>query len=114
MSGGVYGWIIDRASWGSGDERRGFAQTGDMAILANRAGAYGGLPGRGGQTLRHVDLTEQHAFYDDRLARVGVRRGHRRRTASTTEGVYVINGKESPSKLIGQMKPETGDRNPDQ
>ena len=26
----------------------------------------------------------------------------------TPEGVYVINGKESPSKLIGQMKPETG------
>ncbi|MFR3092063.1 MAG: L,D-transpeptidase [Eggerthella lenta] len=93
----------------------GSAQTGDMAIPCEQeAGAYDGLHGRDwGKRYVDVDLTEQHArFYDDEGSLAwesDVVTGTPDGEHDTPEGVYVINGKESPSKLIGQMKPETGE-----
>ena len=116
VSGGVYGWIIDKdklqeALMNGVDS----AQTGDMAIPCEQeAGAYDGLHGRDwGKRYVDVDLTEQHArFYDDEGSLAwesDVVTGTPDGEHDTPEGVYVINGKESPSKLIGQMKPETGE-----
>ena len=116
VSGGVYGWIIDK------DKLKetvmngvSSAQTGDVAIPCEQeAGAYDGLHGRDwGNRYIDVDLDEQHArFYDDSGALIwesDVVTGTPDGEHDTPEGVYVINGKESPSKLIGQMEPETGE-----
>lgn len=116
VSGGVYGWIVDK------DALRetvlngvNAAQTGDAAIPCEQeAGAYDGLHGRDwGNRYIDVDLEEQHArFYDDdgNLAwESDVVTGTPDGEHDTPEGVYVINGMESPSKLIGQMEPETGE-----
>lgn len=88
------------------------AQTGDMAIPCEQSRwCLRRLHGRD-WGKRHVDadLTEQHArFYDDEARSRGVRRGHRHAgRRARHRGAYVINGKESPSKLIGQMKPGDG------
>ena len=116
MSGGVYGWIIDKGKLQEAVTNGvGSAQTGDMAIPCEQeAGAYDGLHGRDwGKRYVDVDLTEQHArFYDDEGSLAwesDVVTGTPDGEHDTPEGVYVINGKESPSKLIGQMKPETGE-----
>ena len=116
VSGGVYGWIIDKGKLQEAVTNGvGSAQTGDMAIPCEQeAGAYDGLHGRDwGKRYVDVDLTEQHArFYDDEGSLAwesDVVTGTPDGEHDTPEGVYVINGKESPSKLIGQMKPETGE-----
>ena len=116
VSGGVYGWIVDKDKLKetvmSGVKS---AQTGDVAIpYEQEAGAYNGLHGRDwGNRYIDIDLGEQHArFYDDSGNLVwesDVVTGTPDGEHDTPEGVYVINSKESPSKLIGQMKPETGE-----
>ena len=89
VSGGVYGWIIDKdklqeALMNGVDS----AQTGDMAIPCEQeAGAYDGLHGRDwGKRYVDVDLTEQHArFYDDEArSRGSPTWSPARRTESTT------------------------------
>lgn len=116
VSGGVYGWIVDKAKLQevvmSGVSS---AQTGDVSIpCEQKAGAYDGLHGRDwGNRYIDVDLEEQHArFYDESGNLVwesDVVTGTPDGEHDTPEGIYVVNGKESPSKLIGQMKPETGE-----
>lgn len=116
VSGGVYGWIVDKDKLkdavASGVQS---AQTGDVPIpCEQKAAAFNGLHGRDwGNRYIDIDLTEQHArFYDDagNLAwESDVVTGTPDGEHDTPEGVYVINSKESPSKLIGQMKPETGE-----
>lgn len=116
VSGGVYGWIVDKSKLQE-TVMNGVnaAQTGDVPIPCEQeAGAFDGLHGRDwGKRYVDIDLTEQHArFYDDAGALVwesDVVTGTPDGEHDTPEGVYVINGKESPSKLIGQMKPETGE-----
>ena len=115
VSGGVYGWIVDKDQLQKTvmDGVRS-AQTGDVAIPCEQeAGAYDGLHGRDwGKRYLDIDLAEQHArFYGDdgSLAwEPDIVAGTPDGEHDTPEGVYVINGKESPSKLIGQMEPETG------
>ena len=116
VSGGVYGWIVDKDQLQKTvmDGVRS-AQTGDVAIPCEQeAGAYDGLHGRDwGKRYLDIDLAEQHArFYGDdgSLAwESDIVSGTPDGEHDTPEGVYVINGKESPSKLIGQMEPETGE-----
>ena len=116
VSGGVYGWIVDKDALKQ-TVLDGIAadQTGGVAIPCEQeAGAYNGLHGRDwGPRYIDVDLTEQHArFYDEGGALVwesDVVTGTPDGEHDTPEGVYVINNKESPSKLIGEMKPETGE-----
>ena len=116
VSGGVYGWIIDK------DQLQktimdgvNSAQTGDVAIPCEQeAGAYDGLHGRDwGPRYVDVDLDEQHArLYDENGSLVwesDIVTGTPDGEHDTPEGVYVVNNKESPSKLIGQMEPETGE-----
>ncbi len=115
VSGGVYGWIVDKDQLKKTvmDGVRS-AQAGDVAIPCEQeAGAYDGLHGRDwGKRYLDIDLAEQHArFYGDdgSLAwESDIVSGTPDGEHDTPEGVYVINGKESPSKLIGQMEPETG------
>ena len=115
VSGGVYGWIVDKDQLKKTvmDCVRS-AQAGDVAIPCEQeAGAYDGLHGRDwGKRYLDIDLAEQHArFYGDdgSLAwESDIVSGTPDGEHDTPEGVYVINGKESPSKLIGQMEPETG------
>lgn len=116
VSGGVYGWIIDKAKLQE-TVMNGVnsAQTGDVDIpCEQKAGAYDGLHGRDwGPRYVDVDLGEQHArLYDESGALVwesDIVTGTPDGEHDTPEGVYVVNGKESPSKLIGQMEPETGE-----
>lgn len=116
VSGGVYGWIIDKDKLQEAIMNGvNSAQTGDVAIPCEQeAGAYDGLHGRDwGKRYVDVDLGEQHArLYDDQGSLVwesDVVTGTPDGEHDTPEGVYVINSKESPSKLIGQMEPETGE-----
>lgn len=116
VSGGVYGWIVDKDQL-KADVLAGVraAQTGEATIPCEQeAGAYNGLHGRDwGPRYIDVDLTEQHArFYDESGALIwesDVVTGTPDGEHDTPEGIYVLNAKESPSKLIGQMKPETGE-----
>lgn len=116
VSGGVYGWIVDKSALRE-TVLNGVssAQTGEVAVPCEQeAGAFDGLHGRDwGNRYIDVDLEEQHArLYDDdgNLAwESDIVTGTPDGEHDTPEGVYVINGRESPSKLIGQMEPETGE-----
>lgn len=116
VSGGVYGWIVDKDALKQevlNDVQA--ARTGEVPIPCEQeAGAFDGLHGRDwGPRYIDIDLTEQHArFYDDAGALTwesDVVTGTPDGEHDTPEGVYALTGKESPSKLIGQMKPETGE-----
>ena len=108
VSGGVYGWEVDRDTLlAQVQEAVAAGTTGTQEIPVWSSGsAYNGPGERDwGNRYCDIDLAEQHVrFYDESGALVwesdcisGTPDGQH----DTWTGVYWINGKESPSTLIG-------------
>lgn len=107
VSGGVYGWSVDYDSL-LATVRDGVAQgqQGTVEIPCSTTGtAYNGVGERDwGNRYVDIDLSEQHVrMYDDSGALIwesdcisGIPDG----THDTSVGVYWLNAKQSPSKLI--------------
>ena len=114
VAGGTYGWEIDSAALRtavSDAVHAGTVGTLDIPVLQSGNG-FSGLGSKDwGARYCDVDLSEQHArFYDGSGALVwesdivSGKPGH-----DTPTGVYSLNSKQSPSTLIGQTDPETGE-----
>ena len=116
VSGGVYGWEIDSDALRTAVTdavMAGTVGTIDVPVLQNGVG-FTKLGSRDwGNRYCDIDLSEQHAyFYDDAGALVwetdivtGAPGEH-----ATPTGVWQATwGKESPSMLIGEKDPETGE-----
>ena len=108
VSGGVYGWEVDRdALLAQVQEAVNAGAVGEQAIPTTSSGdAYNGAGQRDwGNRYCDIDLSEQHVrFYDESGALVwesdcisGTPDGEH----DTPAGVYWVNQKESPSMLIG-------------
>lgn len=108
VEGGVYGWKVDRDSLLSMvKEGVGKGTVGTFDVPCATTGtAYNGAGARDwGARYCDIDLSEQHArFYDETGALVwesdcvsGIPDGEH----NTPTGVYWVNRKASPSKLIG-------------
>lgn len=108
VSGGVYGWEVDRdALLAMVQEAVAAGSVSSQEIpCASHGSAYNGVGGRDwGNRYIDIDLAEQHVrFYDDSGALIwesdcisGTPVGEH----DTSVGVYWLNNKESPSKLIG-------------
>lgn len=108
VSGGVYGWEVDRdALLAQVKDAVAAGTVGEQEVPVLSSGsAYNGPGGRDwGNRYIDIDLAEQHVrFYDDSGALVwesdcisGTPDGEH----DTSVGVYWINGMESPSMLIG-------------
>lgn len=108
VSGGTWGWQVDEASL-LDIVKNGVAsgQVGTVVVPCSQEGtAYNGAGGRDwGARYVDIDLAEQYArFYDASGAVVwetSVISGIPDGSHNTPTGVYQINGKQSPSKLIG-------------
>ncbi len=115
VSGGVYGWIVDKDTLVS--NVTGYVQDGTVGTfempMTQTAGSFEGV-GKADWGSRYVDvdLSEQHArFYDGGsvIWESDFVSGKPDPEMATPTGVYVLNGKQSPSTLIGSMVPETGE-----
>lgn len=108
VEGGVYGWNVDRDSlltMVKDGVEKGTVSTVDVPCTTTGA-AYNGVGARDwGARYCDIDLSEQHVrFYDDTGALIwesdcvsGIPDGEH----NTPTGVYWLNKKASPSKLIG-------------
>lgn len=114
VAGGSYGWEVDSEALRN-QIRDGMNshQTGTLEIPVIQAGT--GFSGLGGQDwgARYcdIDLSEQYArFYDDwgtLIWESPIISGRPDGKHNTPTGVYLLNRKDSPSKLIGEIDPET-------
>lgn len=108
VSGGVYGWEVDRDTLLT--QIRDAVSAGTVATqeipCSSHGSAYNGVGGRDwGNRYCDIDLSEQHVrFYDETGALVwesdcvsGTPDGEH----DTSVGVFWLNAKESPSMLIG-------------
>lgn len=116
VSGGSYGWEVDgdalreqiRAGINSG-------QTGEIAIPVLQSG--NGFAQLGSQDWGNrycdIDLSEQYArFYDENGTLVWeapIVSGTPNGKDDTPTGVYYVNNKQSPTVLIGEKDPKTGE-----
>lgn len=116
VSGGSYGWKVD------GDVLReqiktgiNSGQTGELVIPVLQSG--NGLATLGSQDWGNrycdIDLSEQYArFYDGNGTLVWeapIVSGEPNGKDDTPTGVYYINNKQSPTVLIGEKDPKTGE-----
>lgn len=115
VSGGSYGWEVDIDAFRT--QLKEAVSTGQVATLAipvlKSGNGYSGLGGKDwGNRYCDIDLSEQHArFYDDAGVLVwesDIITGRPDGKHDTPSGVYSLNHKESPSKLIGEKDPATG------
>ena len=115
VSGGTYGWKIDSDGLKTAVSDAVAAGTqGEVAIPVSQSGnGFSGIGDKDwGSRYCDIDLSEQHArFYDESGALVwesDIVSGAPPDNATPT-GVYVLNSKASPSTLIGQTDPATGE-----
>lgn len=111
VSGGVYGWEVDAS--GLADQiveavRLGKSTTIDIPVITSGTG-FNGLGGQDwGNRYVDVDLSEQYArFYDDAsniIWEADIVSGKPGNGHGTPTGVWWVNRKASPSKLIGEMR----------
>lgn len=114
VSGGTYGWKIDSDSLRTmikNSVAAGYVGTLDVPVLQSGNG-FAGLGGRDwGSRYCDIDISEQHArFYDASGALIwetDIITGKPDGKHNTPTGVYVVNSKASPSKLVGEIDPET-------
>lgn len=114
VSGGVYGWIVDNDSFRSNVIEyvsSGAVGTYDVPMKQTAASFEGVGKQDWGTRYIDVDLAQQHAvFYDNGTViwESDIVSGKPDGEHDTPTGIYLVNSKESPSKLIGEMEPETG------
>lgn len=115
VSGGVVGWVVDNAALRAAAEQ-GVAEgkQGDVDVpVSQSATAFNGAGAQDwGPRYVDVDLSEQFArFYDasgSLIWSAAIVSGKPEGGKATPTGVYVVNGMQSPSTLIGSMMPDTG------
>ena len=105
--GGTYGWEIDEyglAATVIDSITAGSAQRIEIP-MAQEADAYDGQNGRDWDAYIDVDIDAQHATYYDENGKViwqaDFVSGEDDDEHNTPEGVYYVNGKASPSTLVG-------------
>lgn len=115
VSGGVYGWIADKETLVANVTeyvQQGTVGTFEMPMSQTAASFTGVGSADWGSRYVDVDLSEQYArFYDGggTIWESSFVSGKPDPEMATPTGVYVLNGKQSPSTLIGSMVPETGE-----
>lgn len=116
VSGGVYGWEIDSDALRTAVTdavMAGTVGTIDVPVLQSGVGFTELGSKDWGNRYCDIDLSEQHAyFYDDSGALIwdtDVVTGSPGKHATPTGVWQVTWGKESPSMLIGEKDPETGE-----
>lgn len=108
VSGGTYGWVVDHEALMS-LVKDGVAagEKGQFDIpVSQSAGQFAGAGGRDwGNSYVDIDLAEQYArYYDDSgniIWESAIVSGIPDGIHNTPAGVYMLNSKASPSKLIG-------------
>lgn len=112
VSGGTYGWSIDEAA--EIEQLKADIAGGHPVqrepIYEQRAAAFG--PTDWGNTYAEVDLSAQHMWYIQDGAVVlesDIVSGLPTPDRITPEGVYDVLYKESPSVLVGEKDPDTGE-----
>ena len=114
VKGGVYGWIVDNAAFKTNVVdyvSSGTVGTYDVPMTQTAASFEGVGKQDWGSRYVDVDLVEQHAvFYDNGsvIWESDIVSGKPDGEHDTPSGIYLVNGKQSPSTLIGSMEPETG------
>lgn len=111
VSGGVYGWEIDNTGLAQQiieAVRSGKNATIEIPVVQSGTG-FNGLGGQDwGNRYVDVDLSEQYArFYGDDggiIWEAPIVSGKPSNGHATPQGVWWVNRKASPSKLIGEMK----------
>lgn len=115
VSGGVYGWIVDKEALVNAVKE--YVQNSTVGTyelpMSQTAGAFNGV-GQADWGARWVDvnLSTQHAtFYDGDsvIWESDFVSGKPDPEHATPTGVYVLNGKQSPSTLIGTVEASTGE-----
>lgn len=115
VSGGVYGWIVDKETLVNNVKE--YVQNSTVGTyelpMTQTAGAFNGV-GQADWGARWIDvnLSTQHAtFYDGDsvIWESDFVSGKPDPEHATPTGVYVLNGKQSPSTLIGTVEASTGE-----
>ncbi|MEG0324346.1 MAG: L,D-transpeptidase family protein, partial [Raoultibacter sp.] len=108
VSGGTYGWVVDHeALMTLVKEGVAAGSKGQFDIpVSQTAGQFAGAGGRDwGNSYVDIDLAEQYArYYDDSgiiIWESAIVSGTPDGIHNTPAGVYMLNSKASPSKLIG-------------
>ncbi|MEG2517786.1 MAG: L,D-transpeptidase family protein [Raoultibacter sp.] len=116
VTGGVYGWLVDKdALRETAVQGIAAGKQGDVDVpVTQSAAAFNGAGAQDwGPRYVDVDLSEQQArFYDGSGALIwsaAFVSGKPDGEHATPTGVFVVNGMESPSTLIGSMMPATGE-----
>ena len=114
VSGGTYGWQTDSDALRTSIKNSvaaGYVGTLEVPVLHSGSG-FSGLGDKDwGSRYCDIDISEQHArFYDAAgvlIWETDIITGNPDGRHNTPTGVYVVNSKASPSKLIGSIDPET-------
>lgn len=115
VSGGVYGWIVDKDTLIANAKE--YVQNSTVGTyempMTQTAGSFNGV-GQADWGSRWIDvnLSTQHAtFYDggNVIWESDFVSGKPDADHATPTGVYVVNGKQSPSTLIGTVEASTGE-----
>ena len=116
VTGGVYGWLIDKDALKETTLQgvmEGRQSNVDIPVTQSAAAFNGAGAQDWGPRYVDVDISEQQArFYDasgSLIWSAAFISGKPNGEYATPTGVYVVNGMESPSTLIGSMVPATGE-----
>ncbi len=115
VSGGVYGWVVKSDALTEAINAAvasGTSQQIEVPFAQNAAVYQGKGYADWGPRFVDVDLSEQYArFYDGGsvIWEAPIVSGRPEGGHQTPAGVYVVNLKESPSTLVGEIDPETNE-----